>query len=174
MKKKIIKLIRATHFLDAKTIELTQIVFEKRVLLKCFQCTRYGINWSCPPKIPDMDYQKLISEYDDLVLAYCRMPFTKEQFEIVRRKSSTLLHRTLLDAEKLLWDNNYPLAISFIGGSCKLCSEGCDQLACRRPNLARIPIEAAGVNVVKSAENVGLSIIFPPENYLYRVGLLGW
>lgn len=121
-----------------------------------------------------MDYQKLISEYENLVLVYCKMPFSKEKFESVRSESSVLLHRTLLAAEKLLWDNNYPLAISFIGGSCKLCTEGCDQFTCRQPTLARIPLEAAGINVIKSAKNVGLSITFPPKGYLYRVGLIGW
>ena len=175
MEKRLTELIKSTSpYLGAEVIELSEIVFEERVLLNCFHCPRYKVNWTCPPKIPDVDYKKIIQEYDNGLLAYCKMPFTKQKMEIVRRDSTNLLHRALLAAEKLLWDNNYPLAISFIGGSCKLCAQGCDPDRCRQPSLARIPIEATGVNVAKSVESIGLKIDFPPEEYLYRVGLLLW
>ena len=175
MKKRLIELIKsASPYLGAEMIELSEIVFEERVLLNCFHCQRYNVNWTCPPKIPGVDYRKLILEYDNGLLAYCKMPFTKQKMEIVRSDSTNLLHRVILAAEKLLWDNNYPLAISFIGGSCKLCAQGCDPDRCRQPSLARIPIEATGVNVAKSVESIGLRIDFPPEEYLYRVGLLVW
>jgi len=173
MKESLIQLFQA-EYLGAKMIEPSDLVFEERVHLQCLSCPHYGVNWTCPPKIPDLDYRKLILEYDNALLVYCKMPFTKENFTIVRRKSTNLLHRTLLAAEKLLWENNYPLAISFIGGSCKLCTQGCDQRRCRQITLARIPLEATGINVVKSAEKVSLTINFPPKDYLYRVGLLGW
>ena len=175
MKKRIIELIKnKSAYLDAKSIEPSGLVFEERVLLNCFHCQRYNVNWTCPPKIPGVDYRKLILEYDNVLLVYCKMPFTKKKMDIVRRDSTNLLHRALLEAEKLLWDNNYPLGISFIGGSCKLCAQGCDPDRCRQPSLARIPIEATGVNVAKSVESIGLKIDFPPEEYLYRVGLLVW
>lgn len=175
MKEELIELIKSkSPYLDAQTIDYSELVFEERVLLKCFYCVRYGVNWTCPPKLPDRDYRKLISECDNLLLVYCKMTFTKENMDIVRRDSTNLLHRALLAAEKLLWDSNYPLAISFIGGSCKLCDGGCNPRGCRQPTLARIPLEAAGVNVIESIKNRDLKIVFPPEGYFYRVGLLGW
>jgi len=175
IKKESVELIKSkSPYLDVKAIEPSNLVFEERVLLNCFHCHRYRVNWTCPPKIPDIDYRKLILEYDNVLLVYCKMPFTKKKRDVIRRDSTNLLHRALLDAEKLLWDNNYPLAISFIGGSCKLCDQGCDEHSCRQPTVARIPIEATGINVAKSLENVGLTITFPPKDYLYRVGLLAW
>lgn len=175
IKKESIELIKSrSPYLDAETIESSKLVFEERVLLNCFHCSRYKVNWTCPPKIPDIDYRKLICEYDNVLLVYCKMPFRNKKMDIVRKNSTNLLHRALLEAEKFLWDNNYPLAISFIGGSCKLCDQGCDQHNCRQPTLARIPIEATGINVTKSLKNVGLTVTFPPNDYLYRVGLLVW
>ena len=175
MERKLVELIQSqSEFLGSEMIEPSMLVFEERVRLQCFHCSKYGVNWTCPPKIPDIDYRQLILEYDHTLLVYCRMSFTKENFTTVRRDSTNLVHRTLLEAEKRLWENNYPLAISFIGGSCKLCVQGCDPHRCRHPTLARIPIEATGVNVIKTAATVGLSIDFPPQDYLFRVGLLGW
>lgn len=175
MKDKLIELIKSkSSYLDAEMIDYSELVFEERVLLKCFHCARYGVNWTCPPKLPDKNYQKIISECNNLLLAYCKMPFTEKNMDIVRRDSTNLLHRALLAAEKVLWDSNYPLAISFIGGSCKLCDGGCDPHGCRQPTLARIPLEAAGINVAESLKDKDLNIVFPPKGYFYRVGLLGW
>lgn len=138
------------------------IIFEERVKLKCFHCSRYSQNWMCPPNIPDLNYLRILNEYDNGLLVWHKMEDRKE--------SSIILHKALLEAEKLLWDNNYPLAISFIGGSCKLCDTGCDRDRCSQPELARIPLEAIGVNVIKTS---GLPIVFPPKE-IYRVGLLAW
>jgi predicted metal-binding protein len=175
IKKRLIALIKSkSPYLDAKTIDCSGLFFEERVLLNCFHCIRYNVNWTCPPNIPDIDYRKLILEYDNALMVYCRMPFAEKKLDIVRRDSTNILHRALLDAERFLWEHNYPLAKCFIGGSCKLCAQGCDPHRCRQPGLARIPIEAAGVNVVESAKNIDLNITFPPKDYLYRVGLLLW
>lgn len=163
-----------SQYLKAKSIDKTQLVFEERVRLNCFQCARYGVNWTCPPKLPDIDYQKMILEYQDALLVYCKVPFTEDKLDIVRRDSTNVLHRALLAAEKLLWENDRPLAVSFIGGSCKLCAQGCDPHKCRQRKLARIPIEATGVNVSKSVKDEELQIVFPPKNFFYRVGLLLW
>jgi len=163
-----------SHFMGATPILFSDLVFEERALLNCFHCKRYGVNWTCPPKIPNIDYEKLLKEYDSLLLFWCKIPFEEETFEIVRYESTNLLHRKLHEAEKFLWENNHPMAISFIGGSCKLCAQGCGEEKCRQPQLARIPLEGIGVNVVKSAKKVGINIIFPPKKYMYRVGLLGW
>ncbi len=175
IKQKLIELIKSkSPYLDARPIEHSELVFEERVLLNCFHCLRFRVNWTCPPNIPDIDYRKVISEYENVLLAYCKVPFTEKNMDIIRRDSTNLLHRALLEAERFLWENNYPLAFCFIGGSCKLCAQGCDPKVCRQPTLARIPIEATGINVVKSVESEDLNIVFPPKDYLYRVGFLLW
>ena len=133
--------------------------FEERVKLKCFHCKRYDENWMCPPNIPELDYPQILSEYNNRILVWHK---TEDRL-------SNVLHHALLEAEKLLWNSNYPLAVSFIGGSCKLCDE-CPDIGCSKPDLARIPLEAIGVNVIKTS---GLPIVFPSKE-IYRVGLLVW
>ena len=40
--------------------------------------------------------------------------------------------------------------------------------------MARIPMEATGINVIKTLKEVGYDINFPIEDSLSRVGLLLW
>ena len=175
LEKRLEELIRSkSPYLAVKKIEHSNLIFEERVLLQCRHCSKHKVVWTCPPNLPDIDFRKLFSEYDNALIVYCKIPFTEDTFDIVRVDSSNLLHRTLLEAEKFLWGNDHPLAVSFIAGSCKLCTNGCDPHGCRQPTLARIPLEATGVNVVKSLESINLTISFPPKDNLYRLGLLLW
>jgi predicted metal-binding protein len=128
----------------------------------------------CPPNTPNIDYRLVLKEYSELLIVYGKIPFQEPMHEFLRRQSSNMLHRILLKAEKLLWEEDYPLAVSFTGGSCKLCAKGCDPQRCRQPNIARIPLESTGINVIKSAKNIGIDVVFPPREYIYRLGLLGW
>lgn len=157
-----------------KTINVEDIVFEDRVRMNCFYCGKYNKNWKCPPKIPALDYKKVFSEYENIAMVYLKMPFNEESYSDIRNESSRILHKALLSSEKLLWNNNYSMAISFIGGSCKLCKNGCGLNECNNPYMARTPIEATGVNVVKTAEKYGVSVVFPPKENLLRIGLLLW
>lgn len=45
---------------------------------------------------------------------------------------------------------------------------------CNNPGMARIPLEATGVNVIKSLDNIGIKIEFPLINKFYRFGLIAW
>ena len=160
-----------------KTIEIktSQICFEERVKLKCFYCNKYNKKWTCPPKIPKVDYEKIIKEEysKGLFVCYTEM-INKENFEQIRYSTTVKLHQALLKAEKLLYENNNVMVLSFIGGSCKLCKNGCNPERCNNPQLARIPMEAAGINVIKTARQLGFNINFPIEESLSRYGLLLW
>ena len=62
-------------------------------------------------------------------------------------------------------------AAGLVGGSCVLC-ERCvgDKFleACRHPFRARPPMEAVGIDVVKTAQNAGLPIhLSSPDNVLW-------
>jgi len=148
--------------------------FEERVSIQCFSCKRYNHSFTCPPKIPNLNYKRLINEYVNCVVVYCSMPFNKGDYSEVRVNSSNLLHRTLLKLENVLRENNHPLALSLIGGSCKLCKSGCNLINCNTPNLARIPLEATGINVVKSLKKIGIEVVFPVKDKITRYGLLLW
>lgn len=155
-------------------IDATRLVFEERVKMNCFYCAKYNVSWKCPPKIPELDYVKMISEFEQAAFIYIQMDLKDEDFEIVRKNSSLQLHQAMLACEKWLYQHNNSTAISFIGGSCKLCKNGCTPGHCANPYQARIPLEALGVNVVKSAELYGIEIKFPPREYMMRIGLLLW
>ena len=151
-----------------------RLVFETRTKMNCFYCGRYMNNWKCPPNLPDIDYRTMFCEYDYGAFVYIKMSFKKENFQDIRTESSNRLHRALLDIEKVLWENDCPLAISFGAGACKLCRDGCGKERCRNPYMARSPLEATGVNVIKSAALYGIEIAFPPKDFLMRIGYLLW
>lgn len=160
-------------------VELTHmhpedLVFEERVKMNCFYCKNYNRSWRCPPKTPQIDYRKMMLEYGQGLFVKLELSFDDSNYQEIRARSTNDLHRTLLRMEKILWEHNFPLAISFIGGSCKLCKNGCGKDGCNNPYAARMPIEATGVNVVKSVEKYGIHISFPPKGTLTRLGLLLW
>jgi predicted metal-binding protein len=155
--------------IDPKDIDI-----EERVKMSCFYCSKYNNNWKCPPKIPPIDYAKMFSEYDHAALVWLKMPVTKETFEDVRHESALQLHKALLVMEEYLMNTNHALAMSFIGGSCRLCKNGCSKEQCSNPYKARSPIEATGVNVIKIANKYGVTISFPTNETMIRMGLLLW
>ena len=157
-----------------KMIETENLFFEERVKINCFYCGRYNNNWKCPPRIPDIDYKKMINEYCNKAFIYVEMPIDESNYEAVRKESSVYLHRAMLLCEKWLYQNNEPMALSFIGGACKLCKNGCMPERCANPYASRSPLEALGVNVMKCAASAGIEVKFPTTEYMMRIGLLLW
>lgn len=168
------KLTSYNKALSIKAASPDMFVFEERVRLLCFYCEKYNRVHTCPPKIPKLDYKKVLNEYKNCAVVYCKMSFTSENFKEVRSRSTNLVHRGLLYLEKVLRDNDHPLVLSLIGGSCKLCKGGCDPERCRNPYLARIPVEATGINLIESLKKIGIKIKFPVIDNISRYGLLFW
>lgn len=157
-------------FIDPK-----ELVLEEQVRLNCFYCAKYGNNWKCPPHLPPIDYGKMFSEFDEGVFVCLKYDIDDTQsFAQIRNDSSVELHKLLLEVENWLWSRNKSTALSFGGGSCKLCKGGCGETKCNNPYKARSPLEATGVNVIKSAQKYGLEIKFPTNKELQRVGLVVW
>lgn len=154
-------------------IAIEEIEFEQRFEILCFYCARYNNKWTCPPRIPKVDYKKVFAEYDNALLVYNSIPI-RDDYEKARTDSTVSLHRALLDVENFLFQNGNSLRISFIGGSCKLCKNDCAPDKCRNPYQARIPLEATGVNVIRTAAKCGIEITFPAVDMLSRVGLILW
>lgn len=157
-----------------KIIDSSKLVFEERVKMNCFYCGKYNLGWRCPPQIPEIDFKKMIEEYNNAAFIFIKKTLANKDFNSVRNDSSIELHRALLECEKWLWENNNSTALSFIGGSCKLCKNGCAQDRCVNPYQSRTPVEALGINIVKSAEIFGIKIEFPPRENIFRIGLLLW
>lgn len=154
--------------------DLQKFVFEQRVQMMCFYCGRYGRNWRCPPHLPSMDYKSMFSEFDHAAFVIIEMPIKEHTYDKVRMDSTVILHKVLLTAEKILYERNISMVLSFIGGGCKLCRNGCAEDKCRNPYSSRSPLEATGLNVVKTLHLHNVEIEFPPKKTLKRVGLILW
>lgn len=145
--------------MDVLPIRQDDLVFEERVRLKCFQCRNYRVKWTCPGRLPLFDYRRLLGEY--------------EHMAVIRGKDGNALHQAMLYLEKELFSRNEPMAVSFIGGSCELCKDGCSKDACVHPEQARIPWDATGCNVTRSLANIGVEVDFSGCE-CFRYGLLVW
>lgn len=156
----------ATHVFP---IDPKDIVFDSKVILSCYKCINYNKKCTCPPSIPDIDYQKMVLSYKKGLVVAIRCKINKD-WQNVRVDSTKRLHRILLELENFAFSHRYHFANSFIGGSCKLCASCADK--CRLPALARIPLEATGVDVVRTVDKVGLKLKFPVKDFFFRVGLL--
>ena len=151
------------------------LVFKENVRMNCYYCGKYNNNWRCPPNLPDINFEKMVKEYDSGLLVVLAYRITdKNDYPVIRNDSSIELHKLLLSLEKWMWNCNSSNAISFIGGSCKLCKNGCGKEHCNNPYMSRSPLEAIGVDVVASAKKYGIDIRFPTDKELKRIGLLLW
>lgn len=157
-------------------INLNDIIFEERIKHLCLHCKHFNVKHTCPPKISIFDYKKLLGEYTYGAIVYTSFEFEEEDFETIRHKSTNFLHKKILKGEQFLYKKNIVIRTGFIGGSCKLCKDGCDELQCRFPEKSRIPIEAMGINVIKTLkDNLSIDLDFTfKDNILHRIGLLVW
>lgn len=152
-----------------------KFIFEENVKMNCFYCGKYNRNWRCPPNLPDLDYRKMMREYEyGLVVQIALEIRQQSDYDKIRTDSSVILHKLLLELEKWMYQHNSSNAISFIGGSCKLCKGGCGKDRCNHPYLSRTPLEGLGVNIIKSMKEYGVNISFPTDKVMKRVGLLLW
>ena len=154
-------------FIDPK-----DLIFEENVKMNCYYCGKYNHNWRCPPNLPDVNFPKMMTEFDDGIFIWNVHYVEQQDYDLKRNESSVMLHRTLLKIEKWMWDHNCSNVISFGAGSCKLCKDGCGKDKCNNPYMSRSPIEATGINVVKSAKKYGIDIVFPTNEKFIRLGMV--
>ena len=160
--------------LIVQLVDSKDLVFEENIHLKCFYCGKYDNNWSCPPRIPRLDYPKIFSEFENKAFIYKRYEILPENKNSVRIDSTNHLHKSLLAMEKMIFNSGKSTAISFIGGSCKLCKNGCSEFRCANPYSSRMPIEATGMSVEKSAAKYGINVVWPVSDHMLRLGMLLW
>ena len=174
-------ILKAHYLLEAVEIRGEDLVFEERVRLKCFQCSNYRKKWTCPGNLPQLDFRKIISEYEHLaVVSLMRSAVSNQQSAVSNQESAVSfreagneLHRAMLYLEAEMMKRNNALAQSFIGGSCELCEAGCPAERCAHPEQARVPWDATGCNVVRSLANIGIQVDFSGKD-ICRYGLFVW
>jgi predicted metal-binding protein len=168
------------------------VVVDERVRLKCEvpRCAGYGRFLTCPPHVASVDkFKKILSGYAWGILVQVEArnidSTDKGKGRISRAilKESNKVHQPyklkLLEiveaVESAAFKKGMRFAAGLVGGSCILC-ERCvgnkSSDACRHPFRARPPMEAMGIDVVKTAENAGLPIHLSSPKDVVWTGLI--
>lgn len=75
-------ILKRYPMINGKLIDKDSLFFEQRVKMNCFYCGRYGNNWKCPPNLPDIDYEKMIREFDNAAFIWLRMEFLRGGYNL--------------------------------------------------------------------------------------------
>lgn len=171
---------------DARIISTDNVVVENRVVLKCkYWCSQYGMNWSCPPRVPSVEeFRSILKEYEyamvarfqssaevsakasDLLtsreaLGVQRGMKELESFYGVWGEDKRRAHEALLKLEKFAFTKGFPFALGLRAGSCNLCPK-CDVTKpCVHPEMLRFSPESVGVNLIKTLKNAEMSLNVP-------------
>lgn len=175
--------------IGTKIITVDNVYVENRVTLKCqIGCVNYGKKLTCPPNVPTADeFRKILSEYkyallvkfespakvdDNLVGSIYRSWLDPHTSKDLKEKADVFwsdyadynkeIHNIMLELEKTAFNRGYTFALAFVNGPCRLCSVcNAEGEECIYPSMARISEHAVGVNMKKTAKEVGMEIKFP-------------
>jgi predicted metal-binding protein len=177
---------------SAKIIPSGLVVVDERVRFKCEvpRCAGYGQYLTCPPHVMSVDaFSRIRSGYKwgllvqveaknidstDKGKGRINQAILKENRKI-HRPFKLKLHEIVEAVESAAFKKGMRFAAGLVGGSCVLC-ERCvnDKFSevCRHPFRARPPMEAVGIDVVKTAENAGLPIHLSSSKNVLWTGLI--
>jgi predicted metal-binding protein len=176
----------------AKMIPSQRVVIDERVRLKCEvpRCAGYGQFLTCPPYVMSVEaFSRILLRYKWGLLVQVEAQNInstdkgKGRIDRAVLKRNTELHRPfklkLLEVveavEAAAFKKGMRFATGFVGGSCALCErcvEDKKSEACRHPFRARPPMEAVGIDVVKTAQNAGLPIHLSSSKNVVWTGLI--
>jgi predicted metal-binding protein len=176
----------------AKIIPSELVAIDERVRLKCEvpRCAGFGQYLTCPPHVMSVEvFTKILSKYQRCLLVQVeakdinsmdkgtgRINYTvlKDNRELHRPFRLKLL-KVVEAVEAAAFKKGLCFAAGFVGGSCVLCGRCvADKIseACRHPFRARPPMEAVGIDVIRTAENAGLSIHLSSSKNVVWTGLV--
>ncbi len=176
----------------ARIIPSKMVVIDERVRLKCEvpRCAGYGRYLTCPPYVmPVETFGRILSRYKWCLLVQVEakdinsMDKGKGRIDHSILKENKELHRPfrlkllqIVEAvEAAAFKKGLYLAAGFIGGSCVLCDKCVKEKTsgvCRHPFRARPPMEAVGINVIRTVKKAGLSIHLSSSQNVIWTGLV--
>ena len=176
----------------ARIIPAKQVVIDEKVRLKCEvpRCAGYGQYLTCPPYVMSVDTFsriRLCYKWSLLVQVEAKNidSTDKGKGKVSRAilKENNKLHHPfklkLLEIvetiESAAFKKGMRFAAGLVGGSCVLCErcvEDKSSEACRHPFRARPPMEAVGIDVVKTAQKAGLPIHLSSSKNVVWTGLI--
>jgi len=182
----------------ATAIEADKIVVDERVQLKCRYppCYFYGRNRMCPPFTPTAkEFRECLSRYHYGILIQIKALITDEVKAHIQRpdaKLSKLMMNKIFVKERLtgffpIWKKllnvtskvegeafkrGYYLSLGLSAGTCPLCDVCNPKLPCKHPFAARPSMEAVGIDVYKTAKNVGFEFPWSTKEKVVCSGLV--
>ena len=176
----------------ARIIPSNWVVIDERVRLKCEvpRCAGYGQFLTCPPHVMSVDaFMRIRSGYKRGLLVQVEAKDIdstdkgKGRINQTILKENRKLHRPfklkLLEiveaVESAAFKKGMRFATGLVGGSCVLCKRCVNDKfseACRHPFRARPPMEAVGIDVVKTAQKAGLPIHLSSSKNVVWTGLV--
>jgi len=188
----LIDIARENGATAARIISAEMVVIDERVRLKCEvpRCSGYGHYLTCPPYVmPVGIFAGILSRYKWCLLVQVKAKDinstdkSKGRIDPTLLKNNRELHRPfrlkllqIVEAvEAAAFKKGLYLAAGFIGGSCVLCDRCIDDKfleVCRHPFRARPPMEAVGINVIRTVKNAGLSIHLSSSKNVIWTGLV--
>ena len=178
---------------EAKIIDSKKVVVDKRVRLKCAIpiCASYGRHLMCPPNLMSVEeFTDALALYETALIlqveADCNSAdrtetgLNKETCDKLEKATNTKdweikLHRIVNEIEALAFKEGFYLAAGLIGGDCALCPEcvtpGSGE-PCRRPFEARPSMEAMGIDVFRTCQEVGLPIFLSSDRKVRWTGIV--
>jgi predicted metal-binding protein len=122
--------------------------------------------------------EEKVSNYPKHVLVYIKRDThhtahnnasLKEEFEREMLSAAEQVRKKSTDIH-LLWGGHCTLCHTRLG---KNCSYDFNE-PCRFPEEIRYSMEAVGINVDSTVQNVNMSIEWPPTDYIYKFGLISY
>ena len=177
---------------NAEIILATQVMVDERVRLKCEvpRCAGYGQFLTCPPHVmPVETFKKVLSGYKWGLLVQVEAkgidstdkgkgrinPTILKKYRDLHRPYKLKLLQIVETVESTAFKQGMRFASGFVGGSCILCKRCVDDKSsqpCRHPFRARPPMEAVGIDVIKTASNAGLPISLSSSSNVLWTGLI--
>ena len=133
---------------SATRFDISDIVFDSRVVLKCmFGCGDFGKAHTCPYQRSPLsmdEYRRIFSEYKWGIIIGCPDKPTSQQISY--------------EIERLCFLDGHYFAFSLSDcGLCPTCAKAV-QADCRFPQKARPAFHSVGIDVFKTVRDLGLPI----------------
>lgn len=147
------------------------LIFDYKVREACKNCKRYSVKATCPPFVESVDYyKKVLKSYKKGIFIIIKFNIDNpENWKQLGSESTNYMNNSVLNKRNQLISDGHYFCIGFGAGSCKNC-EKCS-FPCRMPDKSLIPIEATGVDVVKSIKKHA-KINFPVKKHFFRIGVI--
>lgn len=174
----LLKTALAAGATEAKIMPAQEVVLDERARLKCEVplCSGYGQYLTCPPYVMSAEtFSRILALYDWSMMVQVEakgldstdkasdgidLKILEENDEL-HRPFQLKLFEVVESVERAAFKHGLRFATGLVGGSCVLCEECVEDKisdACRHPFRARPPMEAVGIDVIKTAEAVGLPV----------------